>query len=107
MAPGPQLIDQTRAACQLNVRERVVVCTMNTEERIQEQADRPLHFDAHEFDGLRDTLEKDAEGLFAQIDQYVRKNPWLCIGIAAAAGLALSCATRRSGPPRKNTHSGI
>ncbi len=67
---------------------------MNTEELAEEKAGKPLHFDAHEFDGLRDALEKEAEGMFAKIDGFVRENPWLCIGVAAAAGLALACATR-------------
>ena len=70
---------------------------MNTEEMTGEERERPLHFDAHEFDGLRDALEKEAEGVFARIDQFVRENPWLCIGIASAAGLALACAIRKNG----------
>ena len=66
---------------------------MNTEESVQEGAGRALHFDAHEFDGLRDALEKEAEGVFGRIDEFVRENPWLCIGLAAAAGVALSYMT--------------
>jgi len=62
---------------------------MNTEE-LQEEQDEALQFDAHEFDGLRDALEKDAEGFFRRVDQFVRENPLLCIGIAAAVGFALS-----------------
>lgn len=69
---------------------------MDTEELIQEQTGKPLHFDAHEFDGLRDALEKEAEGVFARLDQYIRENPWICIGVAAAAGLAVGCATRKT-----------
>ena len=38
---------------------------MNTEELTGEERERPMHFDAHEFDGLRDALEKEAEGVFA------------------------------------------
>lgn len=70
---------------------------MNTEELAKEQAGRPLQFDAHEFDGLRDALEKEAEGLLGKVDQFVRENPWTCIAIAAAAGLTLSCLLRRNG----------
>jgi ElaB/YqjD/DUF883 family membrane-anchored ribosome-binding protein len=66
---------------------------MNTEELTQEKAGKkPLHFDAHEFDGLRDALEKEAETMFARLDQFVRENPWTCIGLAAAAGFAVACA---------------
>jgi ElaB/YqjD/DUF883 family membrane-anchored ribosome-binding protein len=75
---------------------------MNTEELVQKEAEKPLNFDAHEFDGLRDALEKEAEGLFGVIDHYVRENPWLFIGIAAAAGVALSsCLVRKD--PRPDT----
>jgi len=69
---------------------------MNTEELTQEHAGKSLHFDAHEFDGLRDALEKEAEGIFIRLDQYIRENPWMCIGVAAAAGFAVACATRKS-----------
>ena len=67
---------------------------MNTEELAEEQAGRPLQFDAHEFDGLRDALEKEAEGILGKVDQFVRENPWTCVAIAAAAGLTLSCLLR-------------
>jgi ElaB/YqjD/DUF883 family membrane-anchored ribosome-binding protein len=71
---------------------------MNTEELIQENAGKKksLHFDAHEFDGLRDALEKEAETMFARLDQYIRENPWTCIGLAAAAGFAVACAAGRT-----------
>ena len=49
---------------------------MDTEEMTQEEAGPPMHFDAHEFDGLRDTLEREAEGIFGGIDRFVRENPW-------------------------------
>jgi ElaB/YqjD/DUF883 family membrane-anchored ribosome-binding protein len=71
---------------------------MNTEE-LRERTEETLHFDAHEFDGLRDTLEREAEGFFARADQFIRENPLLCIGLAAAAGfgltVALGCAHRK------------
>ena len=72
---------------------------MNTGELAEEKPNRPMHFDAHEFDGLRDALEKEAEGMIGKVDQFVRENPWLCIGIAAAAGLALSYLSRQGGRP--------
>ena len=70
---------------------------MNTGELAEEKPDRPLNFDAHEFDGLREAIEKEAEGMLGKIDQFVRENPWLCIGMAAAAGLALSYLARKNG----------
>ena len=69
---------------------------MNTEELIQEQVGDALKFDAHEFDGLREALEREAEGIFGKVDQYIRDNPWLAIGIAAAAGFAVACAIGRT-----------
>lgn len=69
---------------------------MSTEELKQEPSTKPLQFDAHEFDGLRDTLEQEAENLVTRIDQFVRENPWTCVGLAVAAGLALGCAARKA-----------
>lgn len=70
---------------------------MNAEET-REQKENSLHFDAHEFDGLREALEREAEGIMGRLDQFVRENPMLCIGIAAAAGFTvgmLTCRTKR------------
>ena len=69
---------------------------MDTEELTQEQTRKTLNFDAHEFDGLRDGLEKEAEGIFARLDEFVREHPWVCIGAAAAIGLAVGCAARKT-----------
>ena len=69
---------------------------MNTEELTQKRNDGALHFDAHEFDGLRDVLEKEAEGMFAKLDQFIRENPMTSILIAAAAGVAVASAARRA-----------
>lgn len=52
----------------------------------------PLHFDAHEFDGLRDELEQQAETLLKRTDQFVRANTWLCIALAVGLGCALGIA---------------
>ena len=67
---------------------------MKTEELTREQRDTSLHFDAHEFDGLREALEKEAKGIFDKMDDFVRENPMTCMLIAAAAGFALGSATR-------------
>jgi ElaB/YqjD/DUF883 family membrane-anchored ribosome-binding protein len=69
---------------------------MNSEELTQEKVEDPLKFDAHEFDGLREALEKEAEGIFARVDEYIRENPWACMGIAAAAGFAAACVITKS-----------
>jgi ElaB/YqjD/DUF883 family membrane-anchored ribosome-binding protein len=76
---------------------------MNAEELTQEQKEASLHFDAHEFDGLREALEREAEGFVGQIDDFVREHPVTCMLIAAAAGFALAtaagavCSRRESG----------
>ena len=67
---------------------------MKTEE-LRGYADETPHFDAHEFDGLREALEKEAEGAFAHVDKFVRENPFLCMGIAAAAGFAIAASIGR------------
>ena len=64
---------------------------MNTEGVTEE---KPLQFDAHEFDGLREVLEQEAEGMLARVDEYIRQNPWIAIGAAAAAGFLLAYAVR-------------
>ena len=69
---------------------------MKTEELAQERMGDPLQFDAHEFDGLREAIEREAEGIVAKVDQYIRENPWLCIGVAVGAGIAIGCITRKS-----------
>lgn len=64
---------------------------MNTEE-LRDHAKETLHFDAHEFDGLREVLEQEAEGMFTQVDQFIREHPVLCLSLAAAAGFAVAAA---------------
>jgi len=76
---------------------------MDTEELTQEQTGKSLNFDAHEFDGLRDALEKEAEGIFARLDEFIREHPWVCIGAAAAVGVAVGCVARRSGAPNSSS----
>ena len=88
---------------QLRVCTRVVICSMKTEELAQEPVHDPLQFDAHEFDGLREAFEKDAQGMLAKMDHYIRDNPWLCIGLAAVAGFAVACATQRRSSPEKDS----
>ena len=73
---------------------------MNTEE-LREQAEEKLHFDAHEFDGLREALEHEAKGILGRADRFVRENPMLCIGLAVAAGFTLAAVLGRSHAPSR------
>lgn len=47
-----------------------------------------MHFDAHEFDGLR-ALEQEAQSIFAKGDELIRQQPWLCIAAAVAVGFCV------------------
>lgn len=62
---------------------------MRIEELTRKPSAESLHFDAHEFDGLREILEHEAETAFAKLDQYIRKHPGMCMALAATAGFAL------------------
>jgi hypothetical protein len=77
---------------------------MKTEEQTQTPTEEPLHFDAHEFDGLRDALEKEAQGAFGAFDQFIRENPLLCTGLAILGGIAVGAATQRV---IRNQHRGV
>jgi len=68
---------------------------MKTEEMTQKSPADQLPFDGHEFDGLREVLEHDAETAFGKLDQYIRQHPWMCMALAATAGFALVQAVRR------------
>ena len=67
---------------------------MKTEGLKQTKAENSLHFDAHEFDGLRETLEKEAAGLLARVDRCIRRHPLASALVAAAAGVAVGTAIR-------------
>lgn len=71
---------------------------MNTEEFTQSELEtEELYFDAHEFDGLRDEFAGVAQTWLKRADEFVRDNPWLCVGIAAGVGCAVACALRSGG----------
>jgi ElaB/YqjD/DUF883 family membrane-anchored ribosome-binding protein len=67
---------------------------MKTEGLLEERTDQGLNFDAHEFDGLRDALEREAQGIFGKVDQFARQHPLVCMGIAVAAGFLIASGTR-------------
>ena len=75
-------------------RLRLVACLMKMEELTQEKRDDSLHFDAHEFDGLREVTERRIQGIVANLDQFIRKNPGLSLTIAVVAGFAIASAAR-------------
>jgi ElaB/YqjD/DUF883 family membrane-anchored ribosome-binding protein len=60
---------------------------MKTEGMIQELTDEDMRFDAHEFDGLRESDE--TQTLLAKADRLAREHPWTCLGLAMLAGFAV------------------
>jgi ElaB/YqjD/DUF883 family membrane-anchored ribosome-binding protein len=62
---------------------------MTKEELTQEPPQDVLHFDAHEFDGLREALDQEAKSLIQKGDQFIRDHPWVCMGVVALAGVAI------------------
>jgi ElaB/YqjD/DUF883 family membrane-anchored ribosome-binding protein len=70
-----------------------VTFCMNAEELAETQLRaEELNFDAPEFDGLREGGKGSATAWLREADRFVRDNPWLCIGIVAAAACALGWA---------------
>ena len=69
---------------------------MKTEELTQEAppAADSMHFDAHEFDGLR-ALEQEAQSIFAKGDELIRQHPWLCLAAAVAVGFCVGKVVTR------------
>jgi ElaB/YqjD/DUF883 family membrane-anchored ribosome-binding protein len=70
---------------------------MKTEELIQEEQIEIPHFNEHEFDGLREMFEQEAESIFGKLDELIRQHPWVCMALAATAGFAIGrCACGKS-----------
>jgi ElaB/YqjD/DUF883 family membrane-anchored ribosome-binding protein len=67
---------------------------MKTEELEKEPMPDALHYDAHEFDGLR-ALEQETQSIFAKSDQLIRQHPWLGIAAALAVGFCLGKVVSR------------
>ncbi|HTD67596.1 MAG TPA: hypothetical protein VK846_13805 [Candidatus Limnocylindria bacterium] len=68
---------------------------MKTEELTREPTTQAHHFDAHEFDGLRDGLEHEAESAFGKLDEFVHAHPVVCMALAGMAGMAVGRILRR------------
>jgi hypothetical protein len=68
---------------------------MKTEE-LKQASERDLpHFDAHEFDGLRETWD-EAAGVLSTVDQCIRQRPVTATLLALGLGVALGCWLARS-----------
>jgi hypothetical protein len=79
----------------LNVTGMDVVFDMKMEGTQLEDAVDEMHFDAHEFDGLREEMAIAANTWLKQADRFVRANPWISVIGAAALACAVTYAVSR------------
>ena len=62
---------------------------MNTKERISEVIENPEQL--HE---LAETVQEEGKRLMEAADEFIRRNPYLALGIALAAGCAIASLIR-------------
>ena len=62
---------------------------MNTKERISEVIENPEQL--HE---LAETVQEEGKRLLNTADEFIRRNPYLALGIALAAGCAIAACLR-------------
>ena len=62
---------------------------MNTKERISEVIENPEQL--HE---LAETVQEEGRRLLDTADEFIRRNPYLALGIALAAGCAIAACLR-------------
>ncbi len=62
---------------------------MNTKERISEVIENPEQL--HE---LAETVQEEGRKLLDTADEFIRRNPYLALGIALAAGCAIAACLR-------------
>jgi len=62
---------------------------MNTKERISEVIEDPEQI--HE---LAETVQEEGKKWLAATDEFIRRNPYLALGIALAAGCAIATLIR-------------
>ncbi len=63
---------------------------MNTKERISEVIENPEQL--HE---LAETVQEEGRRLLNTADEFIRRNPYLALGIALAAGCAIAACLRQ------------
>lgn len=63
---------------------------MNTKERISEVIENPEQL--HE---LAETVQEEGKRLLNTADEFIRRNPYLALGIALAAGCAIAACLRQ------------
>ncbi|HTD68516.1 MAG TPA: hypothetical protein VK846_18495 [Candidatus Limnocylindria bacterium] len=62
---------------------------MNTKERISEVIEDPEQL--HE---LAETMQEEGKKWLGEADEFIRRNPYLALGIALAAGCAIAALIR-------------
>jgi hypothetical protein len=73
----------------LQVRGCGLFSIMNTKERISEVIENPEQL--HE---LAATVQEEGKRLLNTADEFIRRNPYLALGIALAAGCAIAACLR-------------
>jgi ElaB/YqjD/DUF883 family membrane-anchored ribosome-binding protein len=73
----------------LQLTGRGLFSCMNTKERISDVIENPEQL--HE---LAETVQQEGKRLMEVADEFIRKNPYLALGIALAAGCAVASLIR-------------
>ena len=63
---------------------------MNTKERISDVIENPEQL--HE---LAETVQEEGRRIMEAADEFIRRNPYLAMGLALAAGCAIASLIRR------------
>lgn len=62
---------------------------MNTKERISDVIENPEHLQE-----LAQTVQEEGKKWLGEADDFIRRNPYLALGIALAAGCAIAALIR-------------
>ena len=65
---------------------------MNTKERISEVIEDP-----EQISELAETVQEEGKKWLSSADEFIRRNPYLALGIALAAGCAIATLIRSRG----------
>jgi ElaB/YqjD/DUF883 family membrane-anchored ribosome-binding protein len=71
------------------LRGRGYFAGMNTKERISEVIEHP-----EQLQELAETVQEEGKKWLGEADQFIRRNPYLALGIALAAGCAIAALLR-------------
>jgi ElaB/YqjD/DUF883 family membrane-anchored ribosome-binding protein len=87
--PEADAVFAKSARCICNLRAFGYVAGMNTKERISEVIEHP-----EQLQELAETVQEQGKQWLSEADEFIRRNPYLALGIALAAGCALASLLR-------------